>query len=193
MRRQQTLKQNQRKTQRKIRIKLVKRPVKKLRRPGVPTKVRRRVQARMPNHLRRKAAPSQGRRERLSPGEDAAQNSSASSPRFSSAERRLRRGQPGVRRRYRRGQQQPCRHPRRGEVDSSRERLGNASPRAPERVTGSRRDGPLSFAGETLRQGDAPDTLPQNGSAAYRRAAEEVIREGRIPLEYQEIVRDYFR
>ena len=80
-----------------------------------------------------------------------------------------------------------------GDIASSRERLGNASPQTPERVTGSRQDGPLSFAGETLRQGDAPDALPQNGSAAYRRAAEEVIREGRIPLEYQEIVRDYFR
>ena len=80
-----------------------------------------------------------------------------------------------------------------GDIDSSRERLGNASPQTPERLTGSRRDGPLSFAGETLRQGDAPDALPQNGSAEYRRAAEELIREGRIPLEYQEIVRDYFR
>ena len=80
-----------------------------------------------------------------------------------------------------------------GELGSSRKRLGNASPQTPERVAGSRKNGPLSFSGETLRQGRAPDALPQTGSAAYRRAAEEVIREGRIPLEYQKIVRDYFR
>ena len=80
------------------------------------------------------------------------------------------------------------------DLESSRERLGNDSPNAPEQLTGTQGDGPLSFAGEALRQGDAPDTLPRTGDAAsYRRAAEEVIREGRIPLEYQEVIRDYFR
>lgn len=81
-----------------------------------------------------------------------------------------------------------------GDIQSSRERLENTSPNAPEQVNGSPADGPVSFAGETLQQGETPDTLPQTGSAeSYQRAAEEVIREGRIPLEYQEIVRDYFR
>ncbi len=80
------------------------------------------------------------------------------------------------------------------DVESSRERLGRASQSAPQQLSGARGDGPINFAGEALRQGDAPDTLPQTGDAAsYRRAAEEVIREGRIPLEYQEVIRDYFR
>ena len=79
------------------------------------------------------------------------------------------------------------------DVESSRERL-DAPQRTPEQLTGAQEDGPLSFAGEALKQGDAPDTLPQTGDpASYRQAAEEVIREGRIPLEYQEVIRDYFR
>jgi hypothetical protein len=79
------------------------------------------------------------------------------------------------------------------DIESSRERLGGRN-RAPERITGIRGAGPTTFGGEALQQGQAPETLPETGDAgAYRRAAEEVIREGRIPLEYQEIVRDYFR
>lgn len=79
------------------------------------------------------------------------------------------------------------------EVESSRERLGGPD-RAPERITGIRGNGPTTTGGEALQQGQAPDTLPQTGNpGSYRRAAEEVIREGRIPLEYQEIVRNYFR
>ena len=79
------------------------------------------------------------------------------------------------------------------EVESSRERLGGPD-RAPERITGVRGNGPTTTGGEALQQGQVPDTLPQTGNPeSYHRAAEEVIREGRIPLEYQEIVRDYFR
>lgn len=79
------------------------------------------------------------------------------------------------------------------DIDSSRERLGGRNS-APERITGIRGAGPTTFGGEALQQGQTPDTLPETGDAGtYRRAAEEVIREGRIPLEYQEIVRDYFR
>ena len=79
------------------------------------------------------------------------------------------------------------------EVEGSRERLGGPE-RAPERITGIRGDGPTTAGGEALQQGQAPDTLPRTGTPeSYRRAAEEVVREGRIPLEYQEIVRDYFR
>ncbi len=80
------------------------------------------------------------------------------------------------------------------DLESSRERLGGASKSAPDQLNGAREDGPVSFSGKALRQGDAPDTLPQTGSAqGYRQAAEEVIREGRIPLAYQEVIRDYFR
>ncbi len=79
------------------------------------------------------------------------------------------------------------------EVESSRERLGGREG-TPERISGIRRNGPSNFGGEALQQGGVPEALPRTGDAAsYRRAAEETIREGRIPLEYQEIVRDYFR
>jgi len=79
------------------------------------------------------------------------------------------------------------------DIESSRERLGGPD-RAPERISGIRGEGPTTAGGEALQQGQAPGTLPRTGTPeSYRRAAEEVIREGRIPLEYQEIVRDYFR
>jgi hypothetical protein len=80
------------------------------------------------------------------------------------------------------------------EIESSRERLGGNTSQA-ERLRGERGDGPSSMVrGQVREQGRAPDGLPQSGDAAsYRQAAEEVIREGRIPAEYQTIVRDYFR
>ena len=79
------------------------------------------------------------------------------------------------------------------DIAGSRERLGG-SERTPERITGIRGDGPTTAGGEALQQGQTPDTLPRTGTPeSYRRAAEEVVREGRIPLEYQEIIRDYFR
>ena len=79
------------------------------------------------------------------------------------------------------------------DVAGSRERLGRPE-RAPERIAGVRGDGPTTAGGEALQQGQAPDTLPRTDTPeSYRRAAEEVIREGRIPLVYQELVRDYFR
>ncbi len=79
------------------------------------------------------------------------------------------------------------------DVAGSRERLGRPQS-APERITGIRGEGPTTAGGEALQQGQTPDTLPRTGTPeSYRRAAEEVIREGRIPLEYQELIRDYFR
>lgn len=79
------------------------------------------------------------------------------------------------------------------EIESSRERLGGPGA-TPERISGVRGKGPTTFGGEALQQGQAPEALPRTGNPeSYRRAAEEVIREGRIPLEYQQLVRDYFR
>jgi hypothetical protein len=79
------------------------------------------------------------------------------------------------------------------EVEGSRERLGGPE-RAAERLSGIQGDGPTTLGGEALQQGGTPEALPPTAPPeSYRRAAEEVIREGRIPLEYQNIVRDYFR
>lgn len=80
------------------------------------------------------------------------------------------------------------------DIESSRERLGGNTGPA-ERLEGERGKGPSALArGATLEQGQVPDALPGgNNAQSYRRAAEEVIREGRIPIEYQNIVRDYFR
>lgn len=79
------------------------------------------------------------------------------------------------------------------DVAGSRERLGRPE-RAPERIAGIRGEGPTTVGGEALQQGQAPDKLPRTGTPeSYRRAAEEVVREGRIPLAYQKLVREYFR
>lgn len=81
-----------------------------------------------------------------------------------------------------------------GEQAGSGERLPGGASGDLERLAGRRTEGVPNLRAETLQQGEAPDALPQNGGPeSYRRAAEEVIREGRIPLEYQQIVRDYFR
>lgn len=81
-----------------------------------------------------------------------------------------------------------------GEQAGSSERLLGGAGGALERLSGRRTEGVPNLRAETLQQGDAPDALPQaGGPEGYRRAAEEVIREGRIPLEYQQLVRDYFR
>ena len=78
-----------------------------------------------------------------------------------------------------------------GEAGGGGERLPGGTL---ERLTGERTEGDPNLRAETLQQGDVPDTLPRTGGPeSYRRAAEEVIREGRIPLEYQQLVRDYFR
>lgn len=54
-------------------------------------------------------------------------------------------------------------------------------------------DGP-SQRGEVLQPGTENFVLPSSREPAeYARAAEEAIREGRLPLEYQDIVREYFR
>ncbi len=81
-----------------------------------------------------------------------------------------------------------------GETPGGGERLPGGASGDLERLTGERAKGDPNLRAETLQQGEVPGALPRTGGPdAYRRAAEEVIREGRIPLEYQQIVRDYFR
>lgn len=65
----------------------------------------------------------------------------------------------------------------------------------PDLLQGQRGEGPSSLAG-TIRLPGAPgsDALPGGGAASgFERSAEQAIQEGRIPLEYQEIVRNYFQ
>lgn len=80
------------------------------------------------------------------------------------------------------------------DIDSSRERLGGNTNQA-DRLTGERRAGRSTMErSAVLGQGQVPTSLPEVGTAeSYSRANEEVIREGRIPAAYQNIVRDYFR
>ena len=64
----------------------------------------------------------------------------------------------------------------------------------PELLEGQRGEGVTNRAGETLAPGSDDVTIPNGRTAAeYERAAEEAINEGRIPVEYQNILRDYFR
>ena len=77
---------------------------------------------------------------------------------------------------------------------SSAERLEGAPQTNPDLLEGQRSDGVTNQAGETLAPGsDAVDIPNARTNAEYERAAEEAINEGRIPVEYQDILRDYFR
>ncbi len=64
----------------------------------------------------------------------------------------------------------------------------------PELLPGILQDGPENPAGTVRLPGDAQVTLPPGSSPAdYRAAAEEALTEGDLPLEYQEIIRQYFQ
>lgn len=66
---------------------------------------------------------------------------------------------------------------------------------APEVLQGERGDGPTNLAGTARLPADPDEAASLSGSSAgsFSRAREEAIQEGRIPLEYQDIVRQYFR
>lgn len=69
--------------------------------------------------------------------------------------------------------------------------LSNGSP---ELLSGVLGDGPESSAGTVRLPGSDEVQLPSGTSIApYRSAAEEALTEGDLPLEYQEIIRRYFR
>jgi hypothetical protein len=59
---------------------------------------------------------------------------------------------------------------------------------------GQRQDGPATRAGVIRLPGEQPAELPTGSPGAnFERAVEQAITEGRIPVEYQEILRNYFR
>ncbi len=65
---------------------------------------------------------------------------------------------------------------------------------SPELLSGVLGDGPESTAGTVRLPGSDEVQLPSGTSTApYRSAAEEALTEGDLPLDYQEIIRRYFR
>lgn len=64
----------------------------------------------------------------------------------------------------------------------------------PELLPGELRDGPENPAGTVRLPGDTEITIPAGRSVSdYQAAAEEALTEGDLPLEYQEIIRQYFQ
>lgn len=61
-------------------------------------------------------------------------------------------------------------------------------------VPGDLRSGPMSMGGAAQLPGEGAQALPSGRSPeSYRQEAERAVNEGRIPLEYQEVIRNYFR
>lgn len=81
-----------------------------------------------------------------------------------------------------------------GLTEGAGERLGEGLDGALQRLPGARDEAGPTQSGEVLQPGSDDVTLPspQEGTD-FARAAEEAVREGRLPLEYQDIVREYFR
>lgn len=66
--------------------------------------------------------------------------------------------------------------------------------REPEFVEGRLGDGPENPGGSVLLPGEEEiDVPPELRSQEYRRRVEEAVIDGQVPLEYQEIIRNYFR
>ncbi len=65
----------------------------------------------------------------------------------------------------------------------------------PDFLPGQLSGGPNNIAGTVRLPGEAGQTVFPEGSApgSFSRAEEEALSEGRIPLEYQEVIRNYFR
>lgn len=74
------------------------------------------------------------------------------------------------------------------------EELPQASEREREHLDGVIGEGPRSVGGEILLPSTSQESGPSGPAAqAAERALEQAITEGRIPVEYQEILRNYFR
>ncbi len=70
----------------------------------------------------------------------------------------------------------------------------DGQPAPPEFLEGQLRDGPENPGGAVRLPGSKDVTLPPGTSTeGYRRAAEQALTEGDLPLEYQDIIRRYFR
>jgi hypothetical protein len=70
-----------------------------------------------------------------------------------------------------------------------------SSQQNPEFLEGRITEGPNNTAGAVRLPGESEQTVFPEGSApsSFSRAEEEALTEGRIPLEYQEVIRNYFR
>jgi hypothetical protein len=77
---------------------------------------------------------------------------------------------------------------------TSTEDIGS-SQQNPEFLEGEVSEGPNNAAGTVRLPGETEQTVFPEGSApsSFNRADEEALTEGRIPLEYQEVIRNYFR
>lgn len=63
-----------------------------------------------------------------------------------------------------------------------------------EALPGELREGPTTIAGTVrLLEGELPELDFEQLTGEFRRAEEQALREGRLPLEYQELIRNYFR
>lgn len=63
-----------------------------------------------------------------------------------------------------------------------------------EALPGELREGPTTIAGTVrLLEGEMPELDFEQLLGEFRRAEEQALREGRLPLEYQELIRNYFR
>lgn len=78
------------------------------------------------------------------------------------------------------------------DIASSTTKIGSSRAKA-EQLQGQRGKGPMTVAGQSLQRGQTPSYLPPADKAGdYKRAAEEIVREGTIPASYQNLVKNYF-
>jgi hypothetical protein len=64
----------------------------------------------------------------------------------------------------------------------------------PEQLEGQLEQGTINTGGQVRLPGDDDVTLPGGSAPAeYQQGVERALSEGRIPVEYQEILRSYFR
>jgi hypothetical protein len=77
----------------------------------------------------------------------------------------------------------------------STEEVTGSSQQNPDFLPGQLSEGTNNIAGTVRLPGETGQTVFPEGSApgSFNRAEEEALTEGRIPLEYQEVIRNYFR
>lgn len=79
-----------------------------------------------------------------------------------------------------------------GRAETDDAELSSAS--EPEQLESSLQEGVINVGGQVRLPGDDEVTLPAGSSPeAFERGIEQALSEGRIPVEYQEILRSYFR
>jgi hypothetical protein len=80
-------------------------------------------------------------------------------------------------------------------AEGTSEELAGSSQQNPDFLPGQVGEGPNNIAGTARLPGETEELVFPQGSApgSFSRAEEEALTEGRIPLEYQEVIRNYFR